>query len=94
MSTATTGRYASGYLGKQDEPLAASPALTTASGDLLLGSLMAGRTFENIPRVKPLRGRLARPEPLSLVGAGSSLTTTSGSSGVRKAVNFVPGRNW
>jgi len=76
-----------------EEPLAASPALTTSSGDLLLSSLMAGRTYENIPRIKPARGRLMRPEPLAMPGGGSSITGTGGgSTGWRHGIDGGRGR--
>lgn len=78
--TTHPSRYASGYLGTQDEPLARSPALTTAKGDVLLEALLNGARFDSV-RVGPLGGRLPRPEPRATQGAHSSLSGNPGTAG-------------
>ena len=53
-------------------------------GDEKLDRLLGERRFEDAP-VRPCRGRVARPEPLVVPGAGSSLTGAGGGSmGVRQ----------
>lgn len=71
------GPYASGYLGKQDGALAASPAITCERGDELLARLLHGRQFPSVAP-KPVGRLLVRAEPLGTPGAGSSLTGTGG----------------
>lgn len=77
MKRLGNGPYASGYLGKHDDALAASPPFTTAKGDPLFDAAMGQRLFQD-RAVKPLGRMLARPEPLPTPGAGSSLTATGG----------------
>lgn len=80
--------YASGYLGKQDEPLSAGPALTTAKGDVEMDRLLGERRFED-RAVKPLGGRVARPEPLGIQGRGSSISGNPGTAGGPRRVHLA-----
>lgn len=77
MKRPGNGPYSAGYLGKQDEPLAASPALTTAKGDPAFDAAMGQRRFEDA-RVKAAPRAYMRAEPILPPGGGSSLTATGG----------------
>jgi len=75
-----------------EEPLAPSPALTSAKGDLLFDALIGQRRFHDAP-VRPLAGRLMRPEPQAMPGGGSSITGTGGgSTGWRHGIDGGRGR--
>lgn len=85
------GPYAAGYLGKQDEPLAAGPALTTAKGDAMLDQLLGERRFEDA-RVKPAPRAYMRADPIQPPGGGSSLTATGGGGTGRRHGDGTSGR--
>lgn len=91
MKRPGNGPYSAGYLGKQDEPLAATKPIRSDLGDIEFDRLMGQKSYQDA-RVKPAGGSMPRPEPLPVPGTGSSLTSIGGGGTGRRHGDGTSGR--